>query len=176
MATRITEETFFAIPAEELAKKLLGKILCHKIGPDTYRWRIVETEAYSDDESFCRTSDDYKSVGKIILDGGNGMNITCKSKDTHDNVLIRGAITFFDSQPYKLMRAFNCLKKCSLKDDYIADLYCEDSHIYIEKDACDIKEENIKNSKRINIQSDKEKNYTIKNPNYEILLSDLNRR
>jgi DNA-3-methyladenine glycosylase len=37
---------FYARPAEELARELLGKVLVHTIDDVTYRARIVETEAY----------------------------------------------------------------------------------------------------------------------------------
>ena len=44
----LCDENFFTVPCEQLAKTLLGHILCHKI-PDSQkicRGRIVETEAY----------------------------------------------------------------------------------------------------------------------------------
>lgn len=36
----------YALPAEELARKLVGKILVHRVPGREYRARIVETEAY----------------------------------------------------------------------------------------------------------------------------------
>ncbi len=43
---RIKDEQFFICPADELAKKLIGKILCREIDGDIIKDEIIETEAY----------------------------------------------------------------------------------------------------------------------------------
>jgi DNA-3-methyladenine glycosylase len=44
--SRITDPTFFMVSAEQLAPKLLGKILVRKINNQLIKVKIVETEAY----------------------------------------------------------------------------------------------------------------------------------
>ncbi len=43
---RLLPAAFFEANCEELAKRLLGKILCRRIGTRVARGRIVETESY----------------------------------------------------------------------------------------------------------------------------------
>lgn len=43
---RIKDEQFFICPADELAEKLIGKILCTEIDGDIIKDEIIETEAY----------------------------------------------------------------------------------------------------------------------------------
>jgi 3-methyladenine DNA glycosylase Mpg len=43
---RLLPAAFFEATCEELAKRLLGKILCRRIGTRVARGRIVETESY----------------------------------------------------------------------------------------------------------------------------------
>ena len=45
-AKRITDRSFFTCPAEELAPKLLGKILCRPVENRVIRFRLTEVEAY----------------------------------------------------------------------------------------------------------------------------------
>ena len=107
---RIDNEDFFRKKPEVLAKDLIGKIICIRTADgEKYRWRIIETEAYSpfDDGIIdCRKGDKYKSIGRIIFEINNGIIITCHNEQNGDNVLIRGALTLFDSNPEKFMRAF----------------------------------------------------------------------
>jgi len=44
------DDNFFSQDAEQVAEKLLGKVLIRKIGNKMMRARIVETEAYFDDK------------------------------------------------------------------------------------------------------------------------------
>ena len=52
---RITDRDFFMCAADELAKKLIGKVLCHQIGKGDDKFviktRITATEAYLKDDS-----------------------------------------------------------------------------------------------------------------------------
>ena len=43
--------TFYARPANTLARALLGCVLCHRIGDQVRSGRIVEVEAYTDDDA-----------------------------------------------------------------------------------------------------------------------------
>ncbi len=43
---RITDPNFFMVSADELAQKLLGKILVRNINDQLIKVKIVETEAY----------------------------------------------------------------------------------------------------------------------------------
>lgn len=75
-----------------------------------YRWCIIETEAYAECENrgatlICHEDARNKTCGKIFAEGGNGLIITCNSDAVYDNVLIRGVLTIFYSQPYKCMRS-----------------------------------------------------------------------
>ncbi len=40
------DPAFYALPAPEMAQRLLGKLLCRRIGNEVIRRRITETEAY----------------------------------------------------------------------------------------------------------------------------------
>ena len=68
----ILQKTFFQNDAVIVAQQLLGAIIEIK---DTdgckYRWRIIETEAYKEDEdgpSICHHSEKHKSCGKIFAE------------------------------------------------------------------------------------------------------------
>jgi DNA-3-methyladenine glycosylase len=43
--------TFYARPTAVVARALLGCVLCHRIGDEVRRGRIVEVEAYTDDDA-----------------------------------------------------------------------------------------------------------------------------
>lgn len=93
----IRDRKFFEQNANDVAKKLLGKIICYKTSKGAIiRCRIMETEAYSNDEKCCYgykknpKNRDYMfySVGKICIYAGMIM-ISCYREDKPDNVLIR---------------------------------------------------------------------------------------
>ena len=46
----ILERNYFASPATRLAKELLGKMLCRRVGDEIIRARITETECYFGEE------------------------------------------------------------------------------------------------------------------------------
>lgn len=105
------EIDFYARDAVLVAKELLGKVIVVKDhGGCNFKWRIIETEAYKEDENnngqtICHTGEKLKSCGKIFAESSNGLIITCGDSTTCDNVLIRGIMTVFNSQPYKAMKS-----------------------------------------------------------------------
>ena len=102
---------FYEKEADFVAKKLIGKVIVvNDHGGCNFRWRIIETEAYKEEENvngqkICHTNEKFKSCGKIFAESSNGLIITCGSANKCDNVLIRGVLTIFYSQPYKAMKA-----------------------------------------------------------------------
>jgi len=63
---------FFAKDAEEVAKKLLGKILVRKAGDNILRTRIIETEAYFDEKDPASRACKNGDLKKVMeMEGGN---------------------------------------------------------------------------------------------------------
>ena len=102
MAKRITDPAFFTQPAEELAKALLGKVICHKDNDDfIIKGRILITEAYpyDDDATDASLSDSqnsqYLSGGHIYFCNKRSENywrfdIVSNKQGVPESVLIRG--------------------------------------------------------------------------------------
>lgn len=96
---KIRDISFFAQPADCLAKALIGKAVCRKTEDGTInRFKITETEAYFGDEPFCfghrvenpQSSDGmFYTVGKICYCRAF-LRISCFAENAPDNVLIRG--------------------------------------------------------------------------------------
>lgn len=81
---KITEKDFFTIPAEKLAERLLGKIICHKINNSKIlKFKITETEAYGKDDPFCH-SNKYKNGNGCITQKMIGGTIYVHNKTDHD--------------------------------------------------------------------------------------------
>jgi 3-methyladenine DNA glycosylase Mpg len=90
----------------------------------------------------CHTDEQMRNCGTLFAEGSNGLIITCGPKDKCDNVLIRGLLTLFGSQPAKAMHAFS-------KDGYFGnktqskridlsgprDLTADNSPVYITDDS-----------------------------------------
>ena len=141
---------FFDRDADVVAKELLGKKLVIKAcGGCNFEWRIIETEAYKEEENqygeeICHIDDRMKSSGFIFTEGNNGLIITCDSGESCDNVLIRGLLTVFNSRPYLSMFAFSMNgyfgSKSNNTDTKIdlnspVDLCAGNALIYLEDDA-----------------------------------------
>jgi len=88
--SKIDQRNYFVHPALDIAKDLLGKIICRKADNGIVkRWRIVETEAYSGDCPYVYTETPFYTVGEWVAHDDMLM-ITCFSKESPDNVMIRG--------------------------------------------------------------------------------------
>ena len=137
---KIDDVRFFQKPAKELARDLLGMILCYRTPKnENFRYRIIETEAYSsEDGALCHDYKDgsLRTVGQLVISGGNGLLITCSGEDTPDNVLIRGAITGFFSKPYNLLKSFTLGYNSdeNRMDTKVSDLLADGSAVWLEKD------------------------------------------
>jgi len=86
--SRINQTQFFARPAIDTAKDLLGKIICRKTESGVIkRLRILETEAYAGDCPYVFKETQFYSIGECIAHE-NMLIITCFSKESPDNVVI----------------------------------------------------------------------------------------
>lgn len=141
MGKRITDRNFFRRPAEELAKDLIGKLICHKChderGEFTIRARIKTTEAY-------QVIDDVTDANRYgensqLLDGGHlhfykdylqeRFDIVAGHSGEAESVLIR-ALDAYTSGP-------NCSSWAMdiTEDDDGADLLDENGMIWLEDDG-----------------------------------------
>jgi DNA-3-methyladenine glycosylase len=97
------KEEFYTKSAVELAPKLLGKLLCRKIGLDIIRYRITETECYfGEEDSACHAHKGKTPRTKILYEQGgkayvylcygihNLFNVVTGEKDFPQAVLVRG--------------------------------------------------------------------------------------
>lgn len=102
MARRLTRE-FYAAPATELAPRLLGKLLCRRVGDRVLKARITETECYfGEEDTAChahrgltpRTATLYREggVAYVYLCYGihNLLNVVTGRSGHPEAVLIRG--------------------------------------------------------------------------------------
>lgn len=131
---------FYERDAVCVARELLGKVIVvNGHGGCNFKWRIIETEAYKEEENrngqtICHTNEKMKSCGKIFAESSNGLIITCGDPNTCDNVLIRGVLTVFYSQPYKAMKSVAAGFDLDLRTP--VDLTTADG-IYIEQSTID---------------------------------------
>lgn len=157
MGKRITDRSFFTKPAEEVAKNLIGKIICHSISEDNIiRFRLIETEAYGKNDSACH-SNKYKSgngvesqkmIGGTIYvhvnnkDGSGSMfDIVANKENIGEGVLIRGGINIdnpseiYESAPILLGRALQINYKSLNQSDLLTskEIWIEDDG-FISKD------------------------------------------
>jgi len=98
---KLTQE-FYHKDAVTLAPLLLGKIICHKIGTETIKSRITETESYMQFDTACHAyRDKTKRNATLFEEGGIAyiylcygihemLNIVTGEKDNAQAVLIRG--------------------------------------------------------------------------------------
>ncbi len=105
MEKRITDRTFFTQPAEELAKALIGKIICHEVGDENEKFvikaRIKATEAYRQTDDVTDANREKERTSQILEGGhlhlytkkGEGrkrLDIVAGNKGIAESVLIRG--------------------------------------------------------------------------------------
>lgn len=145
-------KSFFSGDAVDVAKELIGKrLVITACGGCKFVWRIIETEAYKEDENntglnICHTDTRTRSCGFIFSEGSNGLIITCGKANTCDNILIRGLMTIIDSNPNKSMHAFlmngyfgnkttDDGKRIDLSVPIDLTLPKDKAHVYIEKDT-----------------------------------------
>ena len=130
---------FYTNDAIDVAKDLIGKVIVvNSCGGCNFKWRIIETEAYKEDENdngqtICHTNEKLKSCGKIFAESNNGLIVTCKDTNKCDNVLIRGVLTIFNSQPFKTMKSvvnsFNLNLETPIDLTSSNEIYIEQSQI-----------------------------------------------
>jgi len=104
---KITDKNFFTQSAVDLAKALLGKLLCRKIGNNIFKYRITETEAYVESDTACHAHNGKTERNKILWEEGGTiyvylcygihylMNIISGEKGTAEGVLLRGVENFY---------------------------------------------------------------------------------
>lgn len=132
-AKRITDRSFFTCPAEELAPKLLGKILCRPVENRVIRFRLTEVEAYCADDTACH-SNKYKTGNGVITQHmvggtlyvhyknneyhGSSFDIVANTAKKAESVLIRGGMNIDDvsenysSQPTLRLRWRGIFQTC----------------------------------------------------------------
>lgn len=74
MEKRITDRAFFTQPAEDLAKALIGKIICHEVGNENEKFvikaRIKTTEAYRHTDDVTDANRENENNAQL-LEGGH---------------------------------------------------------------------------------------------------------
>ena len=164
---------FFNRDADVVAKELLGKELVMKAcGGCYFVWRIIETEAYKEEENtcgetICHTDKKMRSSGHIFAEGSNGLIITCGPASSCDNVLIRGLIGIFN-KPNIAMHAF-CMdgylgkKSDNLKIDLTTscDLTSDGSFVYVQESGNKQTSDSICTNNRVNVTSEKLWNFKL---------------
>lgn len=171
MAVKLKERTkiqncdFFARPADEVAKALLGKIVCRKMADGfNMHARITETEAYFGEEAFCyghggknpRNKDAmFYSVGKVCY-YADMLLISCFNESAPDNVLIRSLDLY--SGPQQAVEALDI--KLDLNEE---DLTSSDT-IWLEDDGAKVE---YTLSERVNIPSDAKYNFKAASISFE---------
>lgn len=144
-----------------VAKELLGKNLCHKVGDIVYKGMIVETEAYRQEDPACHAHCGLTPRNKVMFENGGisyvyfiyGMhfciNVVTERKGYGSAVLIRALepIENIDNSngPAKLTKAMHITK-----EENGLDLTNINSNLWIEENQ-NIEEENIIQTTRIGI-------------------------
>ncbi|MCL2396733.1 MAG: DNA-3-methyladenine glycosylase [Defluviitaleaceae bacterium] len=86
---KLEQSIFLNHSAKDVAKELLGKIICHKAESGIVsHYRIIETEAYAGDCPYVFKETQFYTVAQWIAHE-NMLMITCSSKESPDNVVIR---------------------------------------------------------------------------------------
>ena len=139
---RITERDFFTCEAEELAKKLVGKIICHEDSDEkkfVIKARITATEAYRKDDSCLDDNRTQKTTSQSLAGGhlhfhnaGEGrrrIDIVANEVGVSESVLIAG-VDMYDGPS----KALWILDIDDPQYDGL-DLLSPDSKIWIEDDG-----------------------------------------
>ena len=111
MCKSIKDEDFFECSAEDLAQRLLGKVLCYKnSNGKTVKYMITVTEAYPANDKNSYINRKHEPFGKscLICDNNNksgdcfttpngihilgGESTSLNNERAYDHVLIRGGI------------------------------------------------------------------------------------
>lgn len=139
----------FIKEANVVAEFLLGKILCHKIGENTFRFLITETEAYGKDDPFCHAKN-YKSgngveaqrmIGGTIYvhyrnnsEDGSMFDIVSGKAGEGEGVLMRAAVNIAnpDICATKGPRLLGCAFKMTYDENNKKDLLNHES-IWLEE-------------------------------------------
>ena len=145
-AKRITDRSFFTCKAEELAPKLLGKILCHKDHDGfVIKCRIRVTEAYPTDDivnDAVRAAISGKKTsqlgegGRIYVKSSRGscrFDIVAGQQNDRESVLIRGLDAYAEG-PFIASDALNITPML----DGI-DLLSLESDVWLEDDGTTVK-------------------------------------
>ncbi len=153
---------FFSGPADKVAKKLLGKILCRKINGKILKAKIVETEAYfgsEDPASRAVQNGDLRQTmlmeyGTILVYGVHNnwlINFVANDEGKAEAVLLRALepLNFKANTkgPGLLTKAFKINKSFHKKN------ICENSEIWLEENNKNEKFKIVKNF-RIGIKKD----------------------
>ena len=133
------EKKFYIDSAIKLAPKLLGKLLCRKIGNEIIKLRITETEAYyGEDDTACHAHKGKTNRTKIMYEEGGVtyiylcygvhylLNIVTGNENFPEAVLIR-CIKGFNG-PGKLTKALQIKGNLNCEDLTISD------NIWLEED------------------------------------------
>ena len=136
----ILEKEYFSAPATELARDLIGKLLCRRCGDEVIKARITETECYfGEEDTAChahkgkteRTKPMYEQGGITYVYLCYGihalLNIVSGERDHPEAVLIRGVEgAIGPGRATKRLRI-------TLSDNALP--LCEESGIWIEDDG-----------------------------------------
>ena len=140
-AKRITDRNFFTRPAEELAKDLIGKVLCHK-DEDGFviKGRIKTTEVYLSDDPVTDANRSSKPTSQFMSGGHihlfytspdstrNRLDIVANEENIAESVLI-AEIDLYDG-PQKALWAMDMNSP-----DYDGRDLLTDKWVYVEDDG-----------------------------------------
>lgn len=181
MKKRITDREFFKKSAEKVAQDLLGKYIFSLKNNEAYQ--IIETEAYYHDERdrngkfFCygvkedsgeqsRTSATTPLFGTpgtwCIYNGLLLLSVTCC--EFPDNVLIRqikvGGDSLTSDGIAKELGLYQTNTQSNYWNFHGLDSLCEEANLYLMEDQ-DVPRIEMKTAKRVNINNEKQYNFSI---------------
>lgn len=160
---KVIPKSFYKQNTLTVAKQLLGKVLCRRVGERILRGIIVETEAYTQDEPSCHAYRGVTNRSKTLFEEGgiayvyfiygmyHCMNVVTDKKGYGSAVLIRALepLENLDNTngPAKLCKELEITRELNETD-----LTTSKSGLWIEF-GDDIREENIITTERIGIKS-----------------------
>lgn len=141
---RIIDKNFFTVPVLELANKLLGKIIVHKIVDKELRFRITEVEAYGTGDTACHANKGKtKRNAPMFEEGGtvyvylcygifNILNFVSGKKDCGEGVMIRAVNDIFG--PGKAGKALEITRDLNYEDLTVSNkIWLEDDGFIVDK-------------------------------------------